>query len=162
MYEQQLSAVVHVLNTQQTGLQTRVTEATREIENFNTAGANRSLDDLVSERSGLSSQIQRSRARSRPTDRDTAVSDPGKPDHRPRTAIRCHEADDRVEHGVGSRRRPRARSGRIILFAVGADAVRRRSDIAAALRAPVVVSVGPIVPARWRRFLLPPADPSTR
>ena len=49
--------------------------------------------------------------------------------------------------------------GAVTLLAVASTRIRRRSDIAAALRAPVAVSVGPIVRSRWRRIFLPPPDP---
>jgi hypothetical protein len=49
--------------------------------------------------------------------------------------------------------------GAVTLLAVATTRIRRRADFAAALRAPVAVSVGPLVPSRWRRILLPPPNP---
>ncbi len=44
-------------------------------------------------------------------------------------------------------------AGFILTLAVVSPRVRRRADVAAALRAPVAVSVGPVVPTGWRRLL---------
>jgi hypothetical protein len=51
-------------------------------------------------------------------------------------------------------------AGGFTLLAVLTTRVHRRSDVAAALLAPVAVSVGPVVPPRWRQVLFPVAgDP---
>jgi hypothetical protein len=162
VYEQQLDAVVLALTTQQSGLEKQVTTVTNQIENFNpsTAPPGTVLDDLVSERSGLNSQIQSIESTiqsdqiatasviqgSRIIDTASAIQVSAK-----RTAV--FNAASGLVAGLG------LGLGVVTLLAVASTRIRRRSDIAAALRAPVAVSVGPIAPSRWRRVFLPPPDP---
>jgi hypothetical protein len=160
VYNQQLGAVVLALTTQQTSLQTRVAQVTKEIENFNTAPAGTVLDDLVSERSGLNAQIQSIQSTIQSDQIATSSVIQGSRIIDTATAIQvstkrmiAYNAASGLVAGLA------IGLGAVTLFAVASTRIRRRSDIAAALRAPVAVSVGRIVPTRWRRILLPPPDP---
>lgn len=160
VYDQQLGLVVAVLNAQQTGLQTRVAEVTREIENFNTAPAGTVLDDLVSERSSLNTQIQEIQSTIQSDQIATASVIQGSRIIDTATAVQVSTKRMIVFNAASGLVAGLAIGlGAVTLFAVASTRVRRRSDIAAALRTPVTASVGPLVPARWRRIFLPPADP---
>jgi hypothetical protein len=162
VYDQQLEAVVVALADQQTGLEKQVNTVTKQIENFNpdTAPPGTVLDDLVSERSGLNSQIQSIESTIQSDQIATASVIQGSRIIDTASAIQVSTKRTAVFNAASGLVAGLALAlGTVTLLAVASTRVRRRSHIAAALRAPVAVSVGPVVPSWWRRLLLPPPDP---
>jgi hypothetical protein len=162
VYLQQLLDVQTELTGQQADLQKQVNTVTKQIENFDpaTAPAGTGIDDLVSERSGLNSQIQSIEGTIQSDQIATATVIQGSRIIDPASAIQVSTKRMIVFNAASGLIAGLAMAlGVVTLIAVASTRVRRRSDIASALRAPVAVSVGPIIRPRWRRIFLPPADP---
>jgi hypothetical protein len=161
VYLQQLAAVEGALATQQADLQQQVSTVTKQIESFNpaTAPPGTVLNDLVSERSGLNSQIQSIQQTIQSDQIATAAVVQGSRIIDTASAIQVSTKRMIVFNAASGLVAGLAIGlGVVTLLAVASTRIRRRADIAAALRAPVAVSVGPLVPNRLRRIFTPP-DP---
>lgn len=165
VYERQLAVVIDVLKKRENELQVKVASLDDAIFRFDpnrkAVAATRAttLADLLSQRSGLTSDIGQIDSAIQDDTLATAtvvntsrVIDPGSVvPVSPRRVLALNAASGLIGAlGLGV--------GAITLLAVTTTRVRRRADIAAALRAPVLLSVGRVLPSSRLR-LVPAYDP---
>jgi capsular polysaccharide biosynthesis protein len=161
VYERQLAVIVDVLKEREAGLKTRLASLNDAIAAFDSssngsrsAGSATPLGDLLTQRDDLLSEI----ATAESTIQDHAVAtatvvngsrviDPGSVV--PVSARKTFA----VNAASGLVAALALGAGGVVLLAVVTTRLRRRGDIAAALRAPVLLSVGPVVPPSWLRFV---------
>ena len=161
VYDRQLAVVVDVLRERQSGLQARVASLNDAIAAFDSrsggsggSNADTPLGDLLTQRDDLLSDI----AAAERTIQDHIVANA--------TVVNGSRVIDPGSVVPVSTRKTlavNAASGLVAALALGAGGVtllavvttrlRRRGDIAAALQAPVLLSVGPVLPPLWTRFI---------
>jgi hypothetical protein len=150
----QVAAASDALREQQRSLRTRVAALTAQIQSVdaNAADGAARFQDLVSARAALNAQVDQidstisTNEVSAKAATDTShVIDPASS---PSKSIKKTAAKNMLTGflvglvlGVGG----------VLFLALARFRVRRRADVAAAMRAPVRVSVGPVVPPAWRR-----------
>lgn len=165
VYERQLAVVVDVLKKRRNELTSKLASLNDTITRFDpnrrtvaSTGAT-SLADLLSQRSGLTADIsqidnviQDDTVATATVVNDSRVIDPGSVvPVSPRRILAFNAASGLVGAlALGA--------GAVTLLAVITTRVRRRSDIASALRAPVLLSVGRVLPPSRLRFV-PGYDP---
>jgi capsular polysaccharide biosynthesis protein len=162
VYERQLSVVAGVLTDREDALSKQLAQVNdqiatfdpNEVANSSNLTSDTPLGELLTQRSSLTSDI--AELQTAIQDRTIAtttvangsrVIDPGSPvPLNARKALVINAASGVVAAlALGA--------GGVVLIAVVTTRLRRRADIAAALQAPVLLSVGPVTPPAWLRFV---------
>ncbi|MDQ1535047.1 MAG: hypothetical protein QOF28_2808, partial [Actinomycetota bacterium] len=171
VYERQLSVVVGVLSSREDALSKQLARVNdqiatfdpNEVANASNLTSDTPLGELLAQRSSLTSDIaelqtaiQERTIATTTVANGSRVIDPGSPvPLNARKALVINAASGLVAAlALGA--------GGVVLIAVVTTRLRRRADVAAALQAPVLLSVGPVTPPAWLRLVRSwvPAVPS--
>jgi capsular polysaccharide biosynthesis protein len=152
--QDQLDDVVTSLRAEQAALRRNAESIGAQIKRFGTAGDATTLDDLINRRAQLDGSIQQidSTVASDTVDTDSVNASSRVIDTAAVSRVSPKKAMA-LNMAMGLIAGLALSCGAIVLMSVLSRKVLLRSDVAAALQAPVAVSVGPVVARRRRRFL---------
>ncbi|MET1001443.1 MAG: hypothetical protein ABWZ15_06505 [Acidimicrobiia bacterium] len=159
LYREQGDIVVAQQRRQQEALRGRVSGLSEEIKNFDEPTAEVQIDDLLTERTSLNSQIDEIEDTIQTETVETSLIVEGSrvidvAQAAGKSRLRTHM----VNAGIGFFAGLFLASFFFALLAVVTTRVRRRADVAAAMHAPVSVSIGSSFGKRWPRLTHAPSD----
>ena len=162
VYEHQLSVVVDVLTNTRELAERQLAAVNaqiatfdpQEVANSSTVTSDTPLGELLAQRSSLGSDISQLTDQIQDRTIATTTVANGSASSIPGSAVRAQPPQgSRHQHGLRPRRRAALGVGAVVLIAVVTTRLRRRADVAATLQAPVLLSVGPVIPPSWLRFV---------